>query len=175
MKSSGTPIYFTPPSCIKPCISPRIRRRINLHKGFVVQVTVLQLGITYLQYLRTEVLWISFGLGFYRVTYRSGEGATASLRGPWKSYSSNAVDLGETTGAAMALSRSPSPSPAPIKRRQNGFARRCERCCWTFVTHIPLAFVYGLTTWAVFVEVSLSRIWVLSSWSGIVTLHMIAC
>lgn len=178
------PFYSTPPSCIiKPCISPRIRQRINLHKGFVVPVPVLleysQASLTYSNY-EPKSFGYYIGLGFYRllgVIYRSGEREReiASLRGPWRSCSSNAVDLGETTDAAMALSRSSSPSPAPLKRRQNGFARRCERCCWTFVTHIPLPFVYGLTTWAVFVEVSLSRIWVLSSWSGRVTLHLIAC
>ena len=33
---------------------------------------------------------------------------------------------------------------------------------------MPLAFVYGLTTWAVFVEYKLSTIWVLTSWKGMI-------
>ncbi|MCJ1412499.1 palmitoyltransferase for Vac8p [Ptychographa xylographoides] len=70
----------------------------------------------------------------------------------------------------MMASRLSSPSPPPAKRRSKGFARKCERCCWTFVTHMPLAFVYGLTTWAVFVEYKLSTIWVLTSWKGYIAM-----
>ncbi|KAH7369172.1 palmitoyltransferase PFA3 [Plectosphaerella cucumerina] len=33
------------------------------------------------------------------------------------------------------------------------WARRAERCCCTFATYLPLSFVYGLTTWAVWVDV----------------------
>jgi hypothetical protein len=33
------------------------------------------------------------------------------------------------------------------------WARKIERCCCTTATYFPLAFVYGLTTWAVWVVV----------------------
>lgn len=56
----------------------------------------------------------------------------------------------------MAISRSPSPSTSsPTHRRLKTCARRCERLCCTVATYFPLAFVYGLTTWAVSVEASL--------------------
>lgn len=48
--------------------------------------------------------------------------------------------------ATLAPERSP-PSPS---RRSN--AKRCERFCCTALAHFPLLFVYGLTTWAVWVE-----------------------
>ena len=44
-----------------------------------------------------------------------------------------------------------SPSPPPARRRRKSWARKCERCCWTAVIHFPLVFVYGLSTWAVWV------------------------
>ena len=37
---------------------------------------------------------------------------------------------------------------------------------------MPLAFVYGLTTWAVYVEYSLSRIWVVTSWKGTASIRI---
>ena len=52
-------------------------------------------------------------------------------------------------------SSSPSPSPTSMRRRPKGWARRCERCCCVAVTYLPLVFVYGLTTWAVWVESSI--------------------
>ena len=57
----------------------------------------------------------------------------------------------------MAISRSPSPSPPPgsFKRKVRPCARRVERGCCLCATYFPLAFVYGLTTWAVYVEASL--------------------
>ena len=66
----------------------------------------------------------------------------------------------------MASRGSPSPSPSSPTRRRRGPARKCERCCWTFVTHLPLAFVYGLSTWAVYVEGTLSLLWLKTSWKG---------
>lgn len=39
--------------------------------------------------------------------------------------------------------------PSPMKRKS--CARKCERACCTAVTYFPLAFVYGLTTWATWV------------------------
>ena len=40
--------------------------------------------------------------------------------------------------------------------RRKSWARRFERCCCTTLSYFPLTFVYGLTTWAVYVEVSVS-------------------
>jgi palmitoyltransferase ZDHHC2/15/20 len=54
----------------------------------------------------------------------------------------------------MVISRSPSPSPppTPFRRRTKSCARKCERGCCAVATYFPLAFVYSLTTWAVYVE-----------------------
>jgi hypothetical protein len=46
------------------------------------------------------------------------------------------------------------------------WARRVERSCRTFVTYLPLAFVYGLTTWAVWVVVSIGATTVGGTWIG---------
>lgn len=57
----------------------------------------------------------------------------------------------------MSVSRSTSPSPpaTPSRRRLKTCARRTERGCCLAATYFPLAFVYGLTTWAVSVEGSI--------------------
>ena len=57
----------------------------------------------------------------------------------------------------MANSRSSSPSPPPgtFKRRVRPCAYKVERGCCLVATYFPLAFVYGLTTWAVSVEASI--------------------
>ena len=57
-------------------------------------------------------------------------------------------------------------SPHSLKRRSKGCARQCERYCWAIVTHIPLAFVYGLTSWAVLVECNIASLWSASSRVG---------
>lgn len=49
------------------------------------------------------------------------------------------------------------PSP-PFHRRRKSWARRLERCCCQTFAYFPLVFVYGLTTWAVWVEVDVSFI-----------------
>ena len=49
-------------------------------------------------------------------------------------------------------------SPASLHRRTKSFARRLERCCCTTFAYFPLVFVYGITTWAVYVEVNVSFI-----------------
>ncbi|KAL8688300.1 MAG: hypothetical protein Q9224_004918 [Gallowayella concinna] len=38
-----------------------------------------------------------------------------------------------------------------MRRSSKSWARKCERYCCSVVIYIPLAFVYGLTTWAVWV------------------------
>ncbi|KAJ5257027.1 hypothetical protein N7478_013131 [Penicillium angulare] len=53
------------------------------------------------------------------------------------------------------LASSPPTSPSWPKRRSRAWALRCERYCCAIAGCFPLAFVYGLTTWAVWVEASL--------------------
>ncbi|KXT10605.1 hypothetical protein AC579_7521 [Pseudocercospora musae] len=57
------------------------------------------------------------------------------------------------TLAAPTTTRSP-----PFHRRRKSWARKFERCCCTTFAYFPLAFVYGLTSWAVYVEVNVSFI-----------------
>ncbi|RMZ75242.1 hypothetical protein DV738_g5578, partial [Chaetothyriales sp. CBS 135597] len=63
----------------------------------------------------------------------------------------------KTAAHIMSNRSTPASSPHPPRsratwRRVKRCARRCERCCCTVGTYFPLAFVYSLTTWAVFVE-----------------------
>ncbi|RAL14884.1 DHHC family palmitoyltransferase [Aspergillus homomorphus CBS 101889] len=65
------------------------------------------------------------------------------------------------------LAASPPLSPSWPKRRPRAWALRIERYCCTAASFFPLAFVYGLTTWAVWVEASVgfksvqhSSIWI---------------
>lgn len=44
------------------------------------------------------------------------------------------------------------------RRRTKSFARRLERCCCTTFAYFPLVFVYGITTWAIYVEANVSFI-----------------
>lgn len=46
------------------------------------------------------------------------------------------------------------------------WARRAERCCCTVATYFPLLFVYGLTTWAVWVDVSIGSHADKATWLG---------
>ncbi|KAJ3458106.1 hypothetical protein MRS44_012215 [Fusarium solani] len=46
------------------------------------------------------------------------------------------------------------------------WARKMERACCTFATYFPLVFVYGLTTWAVWVVVNVGSASRKSSWRG---------
>ena len=62
-------------------------------------------------------------------------------------------------------------SPSPIHKRKTSIVSRLERCCWTTLICFPLVFVYGLTTWAIYVHNSLSLTWAASSWQGIVVGH----
>ena len=55
----------------------------------------------------------------------------------------------------MATLGSPTSPTSPLRRRKS-FFRRLERCCCTTLAYFPLTFVYGLTTWAVWVEVNVS-------------------
>lgn len=63
----------------------------------------------------------------------------------------------------MATLGPPSPT-SPSRRRRKSFMRRCERYCCNVIIYFPLSFVYGLTSWAVWVEMSMA--FVLASTSG---------
>lgn len=54
------------------------------------------------------------------------------------------------------------------------WARRIERCCCRCATYFPLAFVYGITTWAVFVDCNIGYNAQKSSWIGMITRSLIA-
>ncbi|KAL6230877.1 Palmitoyltransferase pfa3 [Aspergillus navahoensis] len=69
--------------------------------------------------------------------------------------------------ATLAMS-TPS-SPTWPKRRPKAWAMRCERYCCAAATYFPLAFVYSLTTWAVYVEASVGLKPSSSSWIGLPT------
>ena len=42
----------------------------------------------------------------------------------------------------------------PTTRRRKGCARAWERYCCTVLQYFPLVFVYGLTSWAIWVAVN---------------------
>lgn len=54
------------------------------------------------------------------------------------------------------------------------WARRIERCCCRCATYFPLAFVYGITTWAVFVDCNIGYNAQQSSWIGMITRSLLA-
>lgn len=64
----------------------------------------------------------------------------------------------------MATLGSPEISP---KRRPRAWARRIERLCVSVFGYFPLAFVYGLTSWAIWVEAGIGFLPNKSSWIGI--------
>ncbi|OQE27482.1 hypothetical protein PENSTE_c004G03178 [Penicillium steckii] len=65
------------------------------------------------------------------------------------------------------LASSPPTSPTWPKRRPRAWALRCERYCCAAASCFPLFFVYGLTTWAVYVEASIGFKESRSDWLGI--------
>lgn len=48
-----------------------------------------------------------------------------------------------------------SSSSRDFSRRRKSYARRIERLCCGALTYFPLAFVYGLITWAAWVQISI--------------------
>jgi hypothetical protein len=56
---------------------------------------------------------------------------------------------------ATLASDTPPMSP-PFHRRRKSWARKVERVCCQTLSYFPLLFVYGLTTWSVWVAVSVS-------------------
>ncbi|EAW14500.1 DHHC family palmitoyltransferase [Aspergillus clavatus NRRL 1] len=65
------------------------------------------------------------------------------------------------------LASSPPASPSWPKRRPRAWALRCERYCCAAASYFPLAFVYSLTTWAVYVETSVGLKPSKSIWIGL--------
>ncbi|KAL5355827.1 Palmitoyltransferase pfa3 [Aspergillus floccosus] len=65
------------------------------------------------------------------------------------------------------LAVSPPSSPSWPKRRPRAWALRCERYCCAAASFFPLAFVYSLTSWAVYVEASIGFHPSRSSWVGV--------
>ncbi|KAI9890943.1 MAG: palmitoyltransferase for Vac8p [Vezdaea aestivalis] len=67
----------------------------------------------------------------------------------------------------MATLGSPSPPSSPtMNRRPKRWARKCERACCSVFRYFPLAFVYGLTTWAVWVESTVGFLDKKPVWAG---------
>ena len=62
-------------------------------------------------------------------------------------------------------SSSVSSSPKSMKKKKS-CARRCERTCCSIATYFPLAFIYGLTTWAIWVEAGIGFTNGLTRWSS---------
>lgn len=59
------------------------------------------------------------------------------------------------------------PEPlSPTKRRRSGLVKTCEGLLCSAVKYFPLAFVYGLTTWAIWVEAGVSIYHTKSWWKG---------
>lgn len=56
----------------------------------------------------------------------------------------------------LATSHQTATASPPFHRRRKSWARKMERCCCTTFAFFPLVFVYGLTSWAVYVEVDVS-------------------
>ncbi|KAH7386021.1 DHHC palmitoyltransferase-domain-containing protein [Pyrenochaeta sp. MPI-SDFR-AT-0127] len=67
----------------------------------------------------------------------------------------------------MATLGSPSPPSSPSRTmRRRVWARKVERYCCTAVTYFPLLFVYGLTSWAVWVEAGIGFVPSKNVWTG---------
>ena len=56
----------------------------------------------------------------------------------------------------MTRLSSPATSPSPMRRRPRSWAKKCERACCSVAQYFPLAFVYSLTTWAIWVEAGIA-------------------
>ncbi|KAJ4343521.1 palmitoyltransferase for Vac8p [Didymella glomerata] len=66
----------------------------------------------------------------------------------------------------MATLGSPSPPSSPNRMRPRAWARRVERYCCNTITYFPLLFVYGLTSWAAWVEVGIGFVPSKNAWTG---------
>ncbi|KAF2239040.1 zf-DHHC-domain-containing protein [Viridothelium virens] len=69
----------------------------------------------------------------------------------------------------MSSLGSPSPPGSPSFRgRRRPWARKCERYCCSVLSCFPLVFVYGLTSWAVWVEAGIGLL-PIKAWTGYTT------
>lgn len=50
--------------------------------------------------------------------------------------------------------------------RRRSWARKVERYCCVAVTYFPLVFVYGLTSWAVWVQTGIGLVPSQNAWTG---------
>jgi hypothetical protein len=50
--------------------------------------------------------------------------------------------------------------------RRRGWARKVERYCCNTITYFPLLLVYGLTSWAVWVEAGIGFVPSQNVWTG---------
>ena len=50
--------------------------------------------------------------------------------------------------------------------RRRGWARKVERYCCNTITYFPLVFVYGLTSWACWVEAGIGFVPSKNAWTG---------
>lgn len=67
----------------------------------------------------------------------------------------------------MATLGSPSPPSSPSRAmRPRAWARKVERYCCNTITYFPLLFVYGLTSWACWVEVGIGFVPSKNAWTG---------
>ncbi|KAF1831432.1 palmitoyltransferas-like protein PFA3 [Decorospora gaudefroyi] len=67
----------------------------------------------------------------------------------------------------MATLGSPSPPSSPTSTmRRRSWARKVERYCCTAVTYFPLFFVYGLTSWAAWVQAGIGFVPAKNVWTG---------
>jgi len=67
----------------------------------------------------------------------------------------------------MATLGSPSPPSSPSRAmRRRSWARKVERLCCNMITYFPLLFVYGLTSWAVWVEAGIGFVPSKNAWTG---------
>lgn len=87
----------------------------------------------------------------------------------------NAQNLSPNSGHSMPPAAPFDPdmaTPFPGSRttspwmKPKSFARRCERRCWTCFSYFPLTFVYGLTTWAVWVQAHVGFARDNNTWTG---------
>ena len=86
------------------------------------------------------------------------------------------VHLCDRASVMATLASSPPTSPSWPKRRTRAWVLRCERYCCAAASCFPLAFVYGLTTWAVYVEASIGFKNSRSPWIGTYRIsHLVAC
>ena len=79
---------------------------------------------------------------------------------------SSPISLCGRVSVTATMASSPPISPSWPKRRSRAWALRCEQYCCAVASCFPLVFVYGLTTWAIYVEASIGFKDSRSPWIG---------